>query len=188
MALTPTRPGRESLCRAAHHDGAVVAPDHAPHQGITMKNVTRTARRFAGTGAVLLLTSMGAAAMAPAARASGSGTACPTNRLCFYFNSSSVGLADFTYSDSGLGNEPFTDGPSGRSGWGVVVNNNAASVKNRTGEWVTMYDNSGCTTGGGWAAIAPGTNFNLVDLGLKNQVSSIYVPGSGCVSRDQRNQ
>jgi len=154
-----------------------------------MKNVTRTAKRFAGTGAVLLLTSMGAAAMAPAASASGSATACPTNRLCFYFNSSFGGArADFTYSDSGLGNELFTDGPSGRSGWGVVVNNNAASVKNRTGEWVTMYDNSGCTTGGGWAAIAPGTNFNLVDLGLKNQVSSIYVPGSGCVSRDQSNQ
>lgn len=141
-------------------------------------------RKTATAGALIALTAASLLASAPAASASGSGTACPTNRFCFYFNSDFGGArADFANSDAGLGNELFTDGPTGRSGWGVQVNNNAASVINHTGEYVQVHDATDCQ---GWFYyVAPGQALNLSDLGLKNQVSSIYIPGSDCISRDQ---
>lgn len=142
-------------------------------------------RKTASAGALIALTAASLLASAPAASASGSGTACPTNRLCFYFNSDFGGArADFANSDAGLGNELFTDGPTGRNGWGVQVNNNAASVINHTGEYVVVYDAAGCQ---GWGSyVYPGERLNLSVLGLKNQVSSIQIAGTGdCISRDQ---
>ena len=89
-------------------------------------------RATAGLGAVLAVAGSLFAGV-PAASAAGTGTACPTDRFCLYFNSDFGGArADYAQSDAGLGNELFTDGPQGRSGWGVQVNNNAASAINHT--------------------------------------------------------
>ena len=101
-----------------------------------------------------------------------------------YFNSDFGGArADYANSDAGLGNELFTDGPQGRSGWGVQVNNNAASAINHTGKLVAVYYNSECSGTG--FIIYPGERWNLADFGMKNQVSSLQVAGSDCIYRDQ---
>ena len=149
-----------------------------------MKLVTHKA---ATAAAVLALGASALLAGAPAANASGAGTACPSGRVCFYFNSDYQGArADYAYSDAGLGNELFTDGPSGRNGWGVQVNNNAASMINNSGHTVYLYTEAGCAywsgVGGG---LVPGTRLNLSDIGAKNNISSIIVAGSECISRDQ---
>ena len=89
--------------------------------------------KTATAGAVFALSASAVLAGAPAANASGTGTACPSARVCFYFNSDFQGArADYANSDATMGNELFTDGPAGRNGWGVQVNNNAASLINNT--------------------------------------------------------
>lgn len=121
---------------------------------------------------------------APAAGASGTGTACPSGRVCFYFNSNFQGArADYANSDAGMGNELFTDGPAGRNGWGVQVNNNAASLINNTWAYITIYDSPDCV-GYAWN-INSQERLNLGEM--KNRVSSIYVHynGGACISRDQ---
>lgn len=141
-------------------------------------------RKTATAGAVLALGAGAFLTGAPAANASGSGTACPSGRVCFYFNSDFQGArADYANSDAGMGNELFTDGPAGRNGWGVQVNNNAASLINNTYGYITIYDSPGCV-GYAW-------NINMLEglsLGeMKNRVSSIYISdgGGACISRDQ---
>jgi hypothetical protein len=144
-------------------------------------------RKAATAGAMLALAAGSLLAGVPAANASGTGTVCPTNRLCLYFNSDFGGArADFAYSDAGLGNELFTDGPVGANGWGVQVNNNAASVINHTGDWIVLYEDSDCRTldGGAHRILGAGERVNL-GTALKNKVSSIYIAGSGCIHRDQ---
>ncbi len=142
--------------------------------------------------ATVAMTFGGAGVFAAPASAEGSGTACPTNRVCFYFNSDFGGArADYRYSDANMGNELFTDGPYGRDGWGVQVNNNAASVKNRSGSTVYFFDRPDCTLYAGESApgIGPGVDINLASVGLKNKVSSFLISdGSACVNRDQSNQ
>jgi hypothetical protein len=104
--------------------------------------------------------------------------------VCFYFNSDFQGArADYANSDSTMGNELFTDGPVGRNGWGVQVNNNSASLINNTFAYITIYDNPGCE-GYAWY-IQPGERLNLG--AMKNRVSSIYVAydGGACLDRDQ---
>jgi hypothetical protein len=140
-------------------------------------------RKTASAGALLALAGSLLAGV-PVANASGTGTACPTNRLCLYFNSNFEGArADFAYSDAGLGNELFTDGPAYANGWGVQVNNNAASLINNTGTGANIYDGPNCT-GEGWATHG-GQRLNLAEYGMKNRVSSIYIAGTGCINRDQ---
>lgn len=141
-------------------------------------------RKTATAGAVLALGAGAFLAGAPAANASGSGTACPSGRACFYFNSDFQGArADYANSDAGMGNELFTDGPAGRNGWGVQVNNNSASLINNTHAYITIYDSPDCV-GYAWY-IQPGDRLNLGEM--KNRVSSIYVAynGGACISRDQ---
>jgi hypothetical protein len=143
----------------------------------------KMSRATAGLGAVLAVAGSLFAGV-PAASAAGTGTACPTDRFCLYFNSDFGGArADYAYSDAGLGNELFTDGPQGRSGWGVQVNNNAASAINHTGKNVAVYYNSDCSGTG--FIIYPGERWNLASFGMKNQVSSLQVAGSACIYRDQ---
>jgi hypothetical protein len=140
--------------------------------------------KLASAGALLGLAASSLLAGAPA-NASGTGTACPVNRLCLYFNSDYEGArADFAYSDAGLNNEFFTDGPAYRNGWGVPVNNNAASVKNRTGSMVFLHDGPDCD-GTGYT-VYPGEDYNLSSRGLQNKVSSFSIEGMGvCIYRDQ---
>lgn len=150
---------------------------------------TRHRRGLATAASVVALVSAGMAA-GPSAQASGTGTACPSDRLCFYFNSDWGGArADYAYSDASLNDELFTDGPSGRNGWGVQVENNAASVKNRTGHQVMLYRDRYCNISGSdsYRLIEPGANVNL-GANLKNQVSSFAIfdrPNPDCVVRDQ---
>ena len=142
----------------------------------------------AAAAAVLVLSATGLATSAPQASAAGSGTECPTNRLCLYFNSNWQGArADFQYGDAGLENELFTDGPYGRNGWAVVVGNNAASVWNRTGKGVTLYDGRDCNWDTKWVSLGP-AKVNLSEFSLQNRVSSIRVDGSRCINRDQSSQ
>lgn len=147
-------------------------------------------RKAATTGAVLALGAVAFLAGAPAASASGSGTECPSGRVCFYFNSDFQGArADYVYSDAGMGNELFTDGPAGRSGWGVQVNNNAASVINNSGHTLYLYRDANCAyySGVGGGGLFPGTRYNLSIWNAKNDISSIQIAGVGsdCISRDQ---
>ncbi|GGI83816.1 peptidase inhibitor family I36 protein [Pseudarthrobacter scleromae] len=140
--------------------------------------------KAATAAAVLALGASTFLAGAPAANASGTGTACPSARVCFYFNSDFQGArADYANSDATMGNELFTDGPVGRNGWGVQVNNNAASLINNTYAYITIYDSPGCE-GYAWY-IQPGDRLNLGTM--KNRVSSIYVAynGGACLDRDQ---
>lgn len=124
------------------------------------------------------------------ASAAGSGDACPAGRVCLYFNSNGGGArADLARSDGALNNELFTDGPAGRNGWGVVVGNNAASVRNRTSDVIVVYAGQGCT--GNWSRIpAGGQVYNLADgyWNMQNRVSSIWIYGTNndsCVNIDQ---
>ncbi|WP_028278429.1 peptidase inhibitor family I36 protein [Arthrobacter sp. H5] len=143
----------------------------------------KLASKLAGASALLGLVAGAMLAGAPGANASGTGTACPINRVCLYFNSNFEGArADFAYSDAGLGNELFTDGPAGANGWGVQVNNNAASLINRTGSGANIYDGRDCT-GEAWATYG-GERLNLASIGMKNRVSSIQIDGD-CINRDQ---
>ncbi|WP_035753764.1 peptidase inhibitor family I36 protein [Arthrobacter nitrophenolicus] len=146
--------------------------------------------KTATVGAVLALGAGAFLAGAPAANASGSGTACPSGRVCFHFNSDFQGArADYAYSDAGMSNELFTDGPAGRNGWGVQVNNNAASVINNSGHTLYLYTEANCNAwsmvGGG--GLFPGTRYNLSAFNAKNDISSIQIAGVGsdCISRDQ---
>jgi len=135
-----------------------------------------------GLGALALIATSVIAV--PAANASGSGTACPSDRFCMYFNSDYGGArADFAYSDGSLAEELFTDGPSGRNGWAVVVNNNAASVINHSGTRVWMYTNARCT--GDYWSVPAGKGMNLGTL--RNKISAIWFEGTGScqVIRDQ---
>jgi hypothetical protein len=149
-----------------------------------------TMHKTATAGAVLALGARAFLAGAPAANASGTGTACPSERVCFYFNSDFQGArADYAYSDAGLGNELFTDGPAGRNGWGVQVNNNAASVINNTGKHLYWYKDANCDYRGGSGVLPPGSRVNLSTINAKNDISSIFLWGSDggaeCIHRDQ---
>ncbi|NQD89570.1 peptidase inhibitor family I36 protein [Paenarthrobacter sp. CM16] len=141
--------------------------------------------RIASSAALLGLVAGAFLAGAPAASASGTGTACPSDRLCLYFNSNFQGArADYKYSDAGLGNELFTDGHRGAKGWGVQVNNNAASLINNSGEYIALYKSAGCRDGVGYL-LAPGAKLNLSDWGARNTISSFHINDSVCISRDQ---
>ncbi|GGL22922.1 peptidase inhibitor family I36 protein [Phycicoccus endophyticus] len=146
--------------------------------------MSTTIRRLTGAGGTAVLLAAGALAGAPTASA---GTPCPSNRLCFYFNSDFAGArADYRRSDATMTNELFSDG--GGSGYNVVVNNNAASVRNRTGEVVYLFNRAHCTLAAGESApgLAPGANVNLASVGLKNKVSSFLIVNKGrCIDRDQ---
>lgn len=143
----------------------------------------KLASKIASAGALLGLAATSLLAGAPAANASGTGNACPANRVCLYFNSNFEGArADFAYSDASLSNELFTDGPAGANGWGVQVNNNAASLINNTPSGANIYDGPNCT-GEAWATYG-GERVNLASMGMKNRVTSIHIEGA-CINRDQ---
>ncbi|KSU69987.1 hypothetical protein GA0061083_0014 [Pseudarthrobacter enclensis] len=144
--------------------------------------------KTATVGAVLALGASAFLAGAPAGSASGSGTTCPSGRVCFYFNSVFQGArADDAYTDAGMGNELFTDGPTVRNGWGVHINNNAASVMNNSGHILYLYTEPNCDArsmvGGG--GLFPGTRYNLSAFNAKNDISSLHIAGTGdCIHRD----
>lgn len=150
-------------------------------------------RRGVAAGAVAALLLAGGVVASQSASASGTGSTCPSGRLCLYFNSDLGGArADLAKTDGALNNELFSDGPVGANGWNVVVGNNAASVWNRTGvNDVILFDQQNCTassSSGGLMYLAAGESANLERANLKNKVSSLWIPGSGnsgCVNVDQ---
>lgn len=149
-----------------------------------MRKSAIAARVGAGAFAVGLMM-----AAAPSANASGTQDYCPVDRVCLWFNSNYGGArADFRVSDANLSNELFTDGPHGANGWGVQVEDNAASYHNRSGFKIRFYNFRNCDTGGGSREVGPGGKDNYGDL-LKNKVSSIYIyaVGAACVNVDQSN-
>jgi hypothetical protein len=156
-----------------------------------MRTPSTTLLRAAAVGALVASVGIGAA---QGAGASGSGSTCPSDRLCLYFNSGLGGArADLSRTDGALNNELFSDGPAGANGWNVVVGNNAASVWNRTGrDDVILFDRTGCQFGDPgqqvWLGRGESTNLDRTGLNLKNRVSSVLIPGSGnsgCVNIDQ---
>lgn len=110
-----------------------------------------------------------AATAAPASAAAGD---CPVNRLCLWFNSDFAGArSDLGITDGSLANELFNDGPSGRNGWGVQVENNAASVYNNTTQGAYIYDGRNCS---GTEAFVAGHSGRTLGA-LKNRVSSVWI-------------
>lgn len=180
MAPDAEVPENHGGASGGHHDESATASDW----GIFLKLLMR---KTATAGAVLALGAGAFLTGAPAASASGSGTACPSGRVCFYFNSDFQGArADYAYSDAGMGNELFTDGPAGRNGWGVQVNNNAASVINNTGHPVVLHRDANCDYTSIVEAVPNGGRANLSVWNAQNDVSSILIGnGSDCISRDQ---
>lgn len=110
-----------------------------------------------------------AASAAPASAAAGD---CPANRFCLWFNSDFAGArSDLAIPDGSLANELFNDGPSGRNGWMVQVENNAASVYNNTSQGAYIYDGRHCS---GEEAFVAGHSGRTLG-GLKNRVSSVMI-------------
>lgn len=131
-----------------------------------------TRRIVAAVAAVLLASAVGV--LTPATAEASSSATCPSGYACFYYNSNYQGArADLYFSDSKLNNEYFNDGPRGASGWGRVVGNDSASLWNRTGSTLRVYDKPGCT--GPVLSIVPGAKVNLGPIGWKNRISSIYI-------------
>ncbi|MFE2772865.1 peptidase inhibitor family I36 protein [Microbacterium resistens] len=115
---------------------------------------------------------------------------CPDKYLCLYYNTGWSGArADLFFSDAKLSNERFNDGPAGVRGWKQKVGNNSASVWNRTGATVRLYDFQGCTSTprNPVLSMVPGAKVNLGEIGWRNRVSSVFIDdGRGrCVPYDQ---
>ena len=114
----------------------------------------------------------GAAGVLPAATASAAGRdgVCDPGEFCYYWAYGQGGsVSDFTTSVSNYGTtQPSCydfKGPG--DGQGECIKNNAASVWNRSGVWVTVFFNSGY--GGKSQAIPPYTAADLDgDLVLNN--------------------
>ncbi len=138
-----------------------------------------------GMGALSLSLSLGAM---PVANASGSQVACPSDRLCLWFNSGYGGArADFRVSDANLSNELFNDGPANANGWLVQVENNAASFQNRSGNTVVFFDFRNCDIDGAYRVVAAGAKDDFGSA-LKNRVSSFLISNEGaCINVDQSN-
>ncbi|WP_320671643.1 peptidase inhibitor family I36 protein [Patulibacter defluvii] len=103
---------------------------------------------------------------------------CPSGRFCLWFNSGYAGArADFEITDGNLANELFNDGPAGRNGWLVQVEDNAASAYNRTSGAVFVYARRNCDEAGDYDWLSPNQKLNLDQLrfNLKNRVSSVLV-------------
>lgn len=92
-------------------------PAHRPRPSDAAADVLEAGYVKPAAVAIASYSAVAFLAGAPAASASGSGTECPSGRVCFYFNSDFLGArADYAHSDAGMGNKLFTDGPAGRSG------------------------------------------------------------------------
>lgn len=129
------------------------------------------------------------AVVAPVPAQATTSSTCPAGYLCLYYNSGFTGArADLVFSDAALNNEVFNDGPRGRAGWGQTVGNDSASLWNRTGTTVRLYNWQGCTSRAGnpTFSVVPGGKVNLGDIGWKNKISSLYIEGRGqCVPYSQ---
>lgn len=111
---------------------------------------------------------------APAPASASTSATCPSGHLCLYFNSDQQGArADLKQTDAAFNNELFDDGTAGRNGWTVQLGNKAASVWNRTGRYVHLYDGQYCT--GERLTFPPGAKMGLGHL--KNRVSSMRIDG-----------
>lgn len=125
-------------------------------------------------------------AAATAVPASAALNECSTGNFCLWFNSDYQGARfDMRKTDGSLADELFNDGPAGRNGWKVQVEDNSASAANRTGQNVALYDMRGCQ--GGARILFDREEVNLAKFLLKNKVSSVYINGGtnrDCVNID----
>lgn len=135
----------------------------------------------------IVLTAASAAAVATglaagAAPAQAALRDCPSGNFCFWFNSDYQGArADFFYSDRNLADNLFDDGPGTANGFNVQVEDNAASVANRTGSVAVIYNWRNCNQDGGASAVQAGDERTLG--ALKNKVSSVSLTSTGiCLS------
>lgn len=142
---------------------------------------------FSALAAVAL--AAGSAVAAPAPAEATTSPTCPSGYLCMWYNSGFTGArADLYFSDAALSNEVFNDGPRGARGWGETVGNDAASLWNRTGERIRVYDRQYCSASSSLMvmSIAPGSKVDLGPINWKNRISSIYLEGRGqCVPYSQ---
>jgi murein DD-endopeptidase MepM/ murein hydrolase activator NlpD len=118
---------------------------------------------------------------APAQAATARNGVCETGEFCLYYNSDTSGsLSDFAGSVSdytpSTGCYKFI---SAGAGQGQCVKNNAASAKNLTGRYVTVFYNSGYS--GPIDNFSPGADANLRDY-LKNENAGHLVGVSGTAS------
>lgn len=141
---------------------------------------SRPRRRRALIGALAALALLGGSAVAAApAEAS-------TRATCSGWSGA---RADLIFSDAKLDNERFNDGRSGAAGWNKRVGNNSASVWNRTGRTVRLYDHQWCTgtPRNPVLSLVPGAKINLAGIGWRNRISSVFIDdGRGrCVPYSQ---
>jgi hypothetical protein len=143
---------------------------------------------LAGVGTLTLGLGLSLAGAVPTATASGTQDYCPADRVCLWFNSDYAGArADLRVSDANLSNELFNDGPVGANGWLVQVENNSASIRNRSGNGIYIYDLRNCDgNNGAYGYLAAGGAGNFTTA-LKNRVSSIVIDGGACFNVDQSN-
>ena len=129
------------------------------------------------------------AVVAPVPAQATTSSTCPAGYLCLYYNSGFSGArADLYFSDYAFSNEVFNDGPRGAAGWGRTVGNDSASVWNRTGTTVRLYNYQGCASRAGnpVLTVAPGGKIDLGGIGWKNKISSMYIADrSRCIPYSQ---
>lgn len=151
---------------------------------------SRPRRRRTLIGALAVLALLGGSAVAAAPAEASTRATCPAGYLCLYYNSGWSGArADLIFSDAKLDNERFNDGRSGAAGWNKRVGNNSASVWNRTGRTVRLYDRQWCTgtPRNPVLSLVPGAKINLAGIGWRNRISSVFIDdGRGrCVPYSQ---
>lgn len=110
---------------------------------------------------------------APPAQAVARNGACEAGEFCYYYNTGPAGsVSDFTASVSNYGTDPATCYvfKGAGAGQGQCIKNNAAAVRNLSGQTVRIYYNSGYA--GASLDIAPGQTVNLKGTALYNNNAS----------------
>jgi peptidoglycan hydrolase-like amidase len=141
-----------------------------------------TRSRMVSLLASLALLAGGAAVLAAPAAAAGRDGVCNSGEFCYYFNSGEAGsISDFTDSldDYGTTQPSCYEFKGPGTGQGVCVNNNAASVWNRTSKTVRVYFNSNYA--GAHQDFAAGAKGNLNATLKNNNASHELLSGAtGC--------
>lgn len=134
---------------------------------------TTLLKRAAGVlAAAALASGIAASAATPAQAATARNGVCETGEVCFYYNSNQTGsLSDFNASVGNYGTDPATCYvfKSAGAGQGLCIKNQVASVRNLSGQSVTVYYNSDFA--GASQTIANNTVANL-NTTLKNNNAS----------------
>ncbi|MCA0294279.1 MAG: peptidase inhibitor family I36 protein [Actinobacteria bacterium] len=118
---------------------------------------------------------------APPAQAVARDGVCEAGEFCYYYNTGPAGsVSDFTTSVSDYGTNTATCYvfKGAGAGQGQCIKNNAAAVKNLSGQTVRIYYNSGYNASYASLDIAPGETRNLQGTALYNNNASHQFLGS----------